>query len=187
VQFAAPLTGGEYRAAGVQRGGGRAEADAGVDEADQGGDFQATGLAAAADGGDLLFVRIHEQDAPADPVRVSEVGFAGRLPDLRRDVLRDGRDTTCPAGRPWMPLRRGAGATMFLRRADGGGEVGGRDDLGHLMDPGVRGTVPSPLRCFDRSAMPLPSLRIITTAVCSFRPRARWPARKLPRGRRQCR
>jgi hypothetical protein len=114
-----------------------------VDEVDQDGDFQAAGLRVVADGGDLLLVPVDEEDALADPERVPAVGFVERLPGHRGDFLGDGRRyPLVPRDGPWMRLAAGGRGGDVLRLAGGGGEVGDRDDLGHLLDPGVRGIVP---------------------------------------------
>ncbi|MGZ8802855.1 MAG: hypothetical protein ACXWZL_09670 [Mycobacterium sp.] len=134
-----PLAGGGG-VAGVQAGGGLAEVAADVDVVDQDRDLQAAGCGVVGDGGDLLFVPVDEEHPLAHPLRVAAVGLVVRRADHRGDVVGDG------GGHPFVA---GEGAGMFLaagrwggdvgRFAGGGGEVGDRDDLGHLLDPRMRG------------------------------------------------
>ena len=67
---------------------------------------------------------------------------------------------------PGARLAAGGRGGDVLRLADGGSEVGDRDDLGHLLDPGARAVLlPALLRCSGRMAMPLPSPCIMITSL----------------------
>ncbi len=143
VQYAQPLPVGPFagglRVAGVQRGGGFAEVAADVDEVDEDRDFEAAGPGVVVDGGDLLLVPVGEEHPLAGPVLVAAVGFVECGPDHRGDVVGDGRRyplVACLRARMGLAAgRRGGDVPGF---ADGGGEGGDRDDLGHLLDPRMR-------------------------------------------------
>src|ERR1019366_1438711 len=83
--------GGSLRVAGVQRGGGLADVAADVDVAGEDRDVEVAVPGAGADGGDLLFVAVDEEDPLAGPVRVAVVGFAERGLDHAGDAVGDGR------------------------------------------------------------------------------------------------
>ena len=125
--------------AGVQRGGGLADVAGDVDEVDQDGHFQAAFPGMVMNGGDLLLVPVDEEDPLADPLRVAAVGLVECRPDHRGDVPGDrGRYPLVPGGGAGVRLAAGGRGGDVLRRPDGGGEVGDGDDLGHLLDPGMR-------------------------------------------------
>ena len=134
-----PLAGGG-RVAGVQCGGGLAEVSADVDEVDEDRDFQAAFPGVGGDGGDLLLVPVDEEHPLAGPVRVAAVGLVECFPDHRVDAVGDGGCyPLVPRDGAGMGLAAGRRGGDVLRLADGGGEVGDRDDLGHLLDPGMGG------------------------------------------------
>jgi hypothetical protein len=83
------------------------------------------------------------------------------------DGLGNGRRHPLVAGlRAGVRLAAGGRGSDVLRLADGGGEAGDRDDLGHLLDPGARASAfPLLLRCSGRMAMPLPSPCIMITSL----------------------
>src|SRR6266704_6903357 len=136
---AGPLAGGP-RVAGVQRGGGLARVAADVDEIDEHRHFQAAFARVGGDGGELLLVPVHQEHPLPDPLRVPAVSLAERDPGHVLDALGDRRrDPLVACGGAWAFLaagRRGGDVFWF---ADGGGEAGDRDDLGHLLDPRMRG------------------------------------------------
>ena len=144
VQHAQPLPVGPFagglRVAGVQRGGGLAEVAADVDEIDEHRDFQAAVPGVVGDGGELLLVPVHEEHPLPDPVRVPAVSLVERDPDHVLDGLGDRRGDPFVAGlRAGVLLAAGRRGGDVLRFADGGGEVGDGDDLGHLLDPRMSG------------------------------------------------
>ena len=132
--------------AGVQGGGGLAEVAGHVDVVDQDGDLQAAFGGLGLDGGDLLLVPVDEENALADPLRVAAVGLVERLRDHAGNVIGDGgRDPLVPRDGAGVRLAAGGRGGDVLRLPDGGGEVRDRDDLGHLLDPRVRGIGPAAL------------------------------------------
>src|SRR6266700_1650362 len=142
---AGPLAGGD-RGTRVQRGGGLAEVAADVDVIDEDRDLQAAGPRVVADGGDLLLVPVDEEDALADPLRVAAVGLVIGRADHVLDAVGDrGGHPLVPRLRAGVRLAAGGRGRDVLRLADGGGEVGDGDDLGHLLDARVRRTGPAAL------------------------------------------
>src|ERR1039457_2975000 len=134
-----PLAGGGG-VAGVQRGGGLAEVAGYVDVIDQDGHFEAAPGGLGLDGGDLLLVPVDEEDPLADPLRVAAAGLVAGRGDHVLDALGDGgRYPLIARFRAGVRLAAGGRGRDVLRLADGGREVGDGDDLGHLLDPGMRG------------------------------------------------
>src|ERR1019366_7796504 len=77
-----------------------------------------------------------EEDALAGSFRVAAAGLVERRGDHVLDALGNGRRYPLVAGpRPRGRLAAGGRGGDVLRLADGGGEVGDGDDLGHLLDP----------------------------------------------------
>src|SRR5271165_5434252 len=123
--------------AGVQGGGGLADIAADVDVIDQDRHLQAALLRLGLDGGDLLPVPVDEEDPLAGPLRVAAVGLVIGRGDHVLDGLGNRRRHPFIAGlRPGVRLAAGGRGGDVPRLADGGGEVGDGDDLGHLLDPG---------------------------------------------------
>src|SRR5271157_4282410 len=126
--------------AGVQGGGGLADIAADVDVIDQDRHLQAALLRLGLDGGDLLPVPVDEEDPLAGPLRVAAVGLVIGRGDHVLDGLGNRRRYPFIAGlRPGVRLAAGGRGGDVPRLADGRGEVGDGDDLGHLLDPRVRG------------------------------------------------
>src|SRR5487761_1382541 len=131
-----PLARGDLVAA-VQGGGGLADVAADVDVVDQHGDLQPAFARLGPDGGDLLLVPVDEEDPLPDPFGVAAAGLVERRGDHVLDALGDGRgDPFVPGPGPGMRPAAGGRGGDVLGLADGGGEVGDGDDLGHLLDPG---------------------------------------------------
>ena len=85
----------------------------------------------------LLLVPVDEEDPLPHPLGVAAVGLVEREPDHVLDALGDGRRYPFLAGlRAGVRPAAGGRGGDVLRLADGGSEVGDRDDLGHLLDPG---------------------------------------------------
>ena len=132
--------------AGVQGGGGLADIAGHVDVIDEDRHFEAAFLRLGLDGGDLLLVPVDEEDPLPDPLRVAAVGLVIGRGDHVLDGLGDrGGYPFVPGLRAGVRLAAGGRGGDVLRLAGGGGEVGDRDDLGHLLDPGVRGIGPAAL------------------------------------------
>ena len=165
-----PFAGG-LRVAGMQRGSGFAEVAGDVDEVDEHRHFQAAGPGVVADGGDLLLVPVDEEHPLPDAGRVAEVAFVVGGADHRRGCLGDGRrDPLVTCDGAGMGVAAGLRGGDVLGLADGGGEVGDRDDLGHLLDPRMSGISLALSRYSGRIAMPLPSAwNIITSLAGSVR------------------
>ena len=124
--------------AGVQGGGGLAEVAGHVDVIDEDRHLEAASGRLGLDGGDLLLVPVDEEDPLAGALGVAAVGLVERRGDHVLDGLGNGRRYPFIAGLR-AGVRRAAGGRGgdVLRLADGGGEVGDGDDLGHLLDPGA--------------------------------------------------
>ena len=122
--------------AGVEGGGGLAEVAADVDVIDQDRDLQAALGGLGLDGGDLLLVPVDEENPLADVFREVAVGLVVRGRDHVLDGLGDrGRYPLVAGFRAGVRLAAGGRGGDVLRLADGGGEVGDGDDLGHLRSP----------------------------------------------------
>src|ERR1035441_2491946 len=123
-----------------RRGGGLAEVAGYVDVIDQDGHFEAAPGGLGLDGGDLLLVPVDEEEPLADPLRVAAAGLVAGCGDHVLDALGDGgRYPLIARFRAGVRLAAGGRGRDVLRLADGGREVGDGDDLGHLLDPGMRG------------------------------------------------
>ena len=104
------------------------------------GHLQAAGPGVGADRGDLLLVPVDEEHPLPDAERVAAVAFVVGGPDHVVDGLGDRRgDPLVARLRAGMGLAAGRRGGDVLGLADGGGEVGDRDDLGHLLDPRMSG------------------------------------------------
>ena len=109
-----------------------------MDVVDEHGDLQLPDLRVLLDGGDLLLVPVNEEDPLPHPFRVTTVGLVECGPDHVLDALgHRSRHPFIPGRRPGMRLAADGRGGDVLRLADGGGEVGDRDDLGHFLDPGA--------------------------------------------------
>src|SRR6266496_492355 len=129
---------GEHRVAGVQGGRSLADIAADVDVIDQDRHLQAAFSRAGLDGGDLLLVPVDEEDPLPRALGVAAVGLVERRGDHVLDGLGDRRRYPfIPGFRYGVRLAAGGRGGDVLRLADGGGEVGDGDDLGHLLDPGA--------------------------------------------------
>src|SRR5271157_2699198 len=134
---------GERRVIGVQGGGGLADIAADVDVIDQDRHLQAPLLRLGGDGGELLLVPVDEEHPLPHPLRVAAAGLIIGRGDHVLDGLGHRRRHPLIAGfRSGVRLPAGGRGGDVLRLPDGGGEVRDGDDLGHLLPPRRRGTVP---------------------------------------------